>query len=397
MKAVDNNVDQKMIDRTADWLMSRKDGNGGFKRNPRALDNFGGAPEDITNAYIVYALTEAGYKDLDKEIDLVQKKAVDSKDPYQLALLANTLYKKKDFAKADKVLAELLTKQADDGGWTGATSITHSGGKSLTIETTSLAILAIMQSTGNNMVALNKAVQYIVSSRSGYGAFGSTQGTILALKALTEYARFSKHTSEDGTIEFYVDGRKVAEKSYKAGDKEAIVIDGLAQYIKTGKHDLKVKYVGVKNPLPYSIAVSYNTFLPNSSKDCKVSIETKLFSNTIKTGETVRLAATLTNTTKEGLPSTMAIIGIPAGLSPQPWQLKEMQEKHVFDYYEIKGNSVICYYRQMAPSEIRNINFDLKADVPGVFDSPASSAYLYYTNEYKCWTSTGNVTIKKMI
>jgi len=160
---------------------------------------------------------------------------------------------------------------------------------------------------------------------------------------------------------------------------------------------LKVRYVGVKNPLPYSIAVSYNTFLPNSSKDCKVSIETKLFSNNIKTGETVRLSATLTNTTKEGLPSTMAIIGIPAGLSPQPWQLKEMQEKHVFDYYEIKGNSVICYYRQMAPSEVKNINFDLKADVPGSYDSPASSAYLYYTNEYKCWTSTGNVIIRKMM
>jgi hypothetical protein len=398
MKAVDNNVDQKMIDRTADWLMSRKDGNGGFKRNPRALDNFGGAPEDITNAYIVYALTEAGYNDLEKEIDLVQKKAVDNKDPYQLALLANTLFKRKEIAKAEKVLAELLTKQNADGSWTGTTSsITRSGGKSLSIETTSLAVLAIMQSTGNNMEALNKAIQYIVGERSGYGAFGSTQGTILALKALTEYAKFSKHTSEDGTIEFYVDGRKVAEKSYKAGDKEAIVIDGLAQYIKAGKHDLKVKYVGVKNPLPYSIAVSYNTFLPNSSKDCKVSIETKLFSNTIKTGETVRLSATLTNTTKEGLPSTMAIIGIPAGLSPQPWQLKEMQEKHVFDYYEVKGNSVICYYRQMAPSEIKNINFDLKADMPGSYDSPASSAYLYYTNEYKCWTSTGNVIIKKMM
>jgi uncharacterized protein YfaS (alpha-2-macroglobulin family) len=91
----------------------------------------------------------------------------------------------------------------------------------------------------------------------------------------------------------------------------------------------------------------------------------------------------------------MAIIGIPAGLSPQPWQLKEMQEKGVFDYYEIKGNNVVCYYRQMAPSEVKNINFDLKADIAGTYDAPASSAYLYYTNEFKCWTSTGSVTIRK--
>ncbi|MEI6817232.1 MAG: MG2 domain-containing protein, partial [Bacteroidota bacterium] len=86
MKAVYNNVDQKMIDRTAEWLITRRDGNGGFKRNPRALDNFGGASEDITNAYIVYALTESGNKDLDKEINVAYKKAIDNKDPYQLAL-----------------------------------------------------------------------------------------------------------------------------------------------------------------------------------------------------------------------------------------------------------------------------------------------------------------------
>jgi len=396
MKAVSNNVDQKMIDRTADWLMSRKDGNGGFKRNPRALDNFGGASEDITNAYIVYALTEAGYNDLDKEINTVQKKMMNNQDPYQLALLANTLFKKKQNAEAEKVLALLISKQAKDGSWTGSTaSITRSGGQSLTIETTALALLAILKSPANNMVALNNGIQYLVGARSGYGAFGSTQGTILALKALTEYAKFSKHTNEDGTIEFFVDGKKVAEKAYKAGDKDAIVLDGLDKFIKTGKHDLKVKYVGVKNPLPYSIAVTYNTFLPNSSKECKVNLETKLFSNNVKTGETVRLSATLKNTTNEGLPSTMAIIGIPAGLSPQPWQLKEMQEKGVFDYYEIKGNNVVCYYRQMAPSEIKNINFDLKADIAGTYDAPASSAYLYYTNEFKCWTSTGSITIRK--
>lgn len=396
MKNVYGNVDQKMIDRTADWLMSRKDGNGGFKRNPRALDNFGGASEDITNAYIVYALTEAGYNDLDKEINVVQKKVMNNQDPYQLALLANTLFKKKQNAEAEKVLALLITKQAKDGSWTGSTaSITRSGGQSLTIETSALAILAILKSPNNNMVALNNGIQYLVGARSGYGAFGSTQGTILALKALTEYAKFSKHTNEDGTIEFFVDGKKVAEKAYKAGDKDAIVLDGLDKFIKTGKHDLKVKYVGVKNPLPYSIAVTYNTFLPNSSKECKVNLETKLFSNNVKTGETVRLSATLKNTTNEGLPSTMAIIGIPAGLSPQPWQLKEMQEKGVFDYYEIKGNNVVCYYRQMAPSEIKNINFDLKADIAGTYDAPASSAYLYYTNEFKCWTSTGSVTIRK--
>ena len=70
-------------------------------------------------------------------------------------------------------------------------------------------------------------------------------------------------------------------------------------------------------------------------------------------------------------------------------------EKGKVDFYEITDNFVIFYYRDMAPGKVHKINLDLKAELPGVFEAPASSGYLYYTNEHKCWTSTGKVTIKK--
>src|SRR5262249_21257887 len=56
-------VDPVMLQRTKSYLLSQRDGKGGFKRNPRALDTFGRAPEDVTNAYIVWALTESGKDD----------------------------------------------------------------------------------------------------------------------------------------------------------------------------------------------------------------------------------------------------------------------------------------------------------------------------------------------
>ena len=101
------------------------------------------------------------------------------------------------------------------------------------------------------------------------------------------------------------------------------------------------------------------------------------------------------NKTDQGLPSTIAIIGIPAGLTAQPWQLKEILDKKLVDYYEVVGNNIVIYYRQMAPSEVKNINLDLKAEIPGEYQAPASSAYLYYTNEFKCWTAMDKITIKK--
>ncbi|MES2285760.1 MAG: MG2 domain-containing protein [Bacteroidota bacterium] len=397
MKKAGADVDQKMLDRTSEWLMSHKDGKGGFTKEKHAYHDFGRISDDILNAYTVYALAEAGYTDIKKEFETSYKKAMETKDPYMLAMMANAAYKLNDAKKGDDAMNMLISKQDKDGSWTGTThSITYSQGQSLTIETTSLGILAILKTSGKNASALSTAVQYLVGSRSGSGVFSSTQGTILALKALTEYAKASKKTSEAGTVEIYVDGKKVAERSYKAGEKGAIVVDGMEEFIKgEGKHDVKVKYLGVKTPLPYSISLNWSTTLPVSDGLCAIDLKTKLATKSASVGETVRMTATITNKKNEEVPSTMAIIGIPAGFTVQPWQLKELQEKKVFDYYEIVGNNIAVYYRGMGPNAIKEINLDLKAEMPGVYDAPASSAYLYYTNEFKTWSGMEKVTIKK--
>jgi len=397
MQKVGEAVDPKMMERTEQWLNSRKDGKGGFLRSNEAADAFGRASEDITNAYIVYALSEAGFTDITKEFESAYSKATKSGDPYQLALVACTAFNLKADAKAAQALDALLNKQTADGSWTGSTqSVTCSTGKSLTIETTSLGVLALIKSDNKNPAKLTQAVKYLVGSRSGYGEFGNTQGTILALKALTSFAKYGKKTSEAGTAIVYVDGQKAEEKNYKAGEKESIVISGLEKYLqREGKHTISVKYPGVKNPLPYSVAVSWSTTLPVSSQACAVDLQTSMPVKTAHVGETLRLTTTLTNRKSEGIPSTMVLIGIPAGFSAQPWQLKELQEKKVFDYYEISGNNIAIYYRCMAPAAVKEIKLDLKAEMPGTYDAPASSAYLYYTNEFKSWSGAEQVTIKK--
>ncbi|MFQ5335115.1 MAG: hypothetical protein ACE5DN_03470, partial [Flavobacteriales bacterium] len=243
--------------------------------------------------------------------------------------------------------------------------------------------------------ALSKAVKFITESRSGYGGFGSTQGTILALKALTEYTKFAKRTEEEGTIEVYVGPKMVERVSYDAGQQGSISISGLEKYLRSGINKIRVKYVNVKSPLPYSVAIDYHTSLPPSSPQCNVDIDAHLMQKSCRVGETVRMNTTLKNNKDNGQPMTMAVIGIPSGLSPQPWQLKELQEKGQVDFYEISGNNVVFYYRDMAPKEEHIIHLDLKAEVPGQFDAPASAGYLYYTNEYKCWVSAGRITIKK--
>jgi hypothetical protein len=396
MNQIGEVADKAMIDRTANWIMGRRDNKGGFQRNPQALDSYGGADQDITNAYIVYALAEAGRRDIQKELDVSVKSAQESKDPYVLALVANALFCFEDTPRANDCLKLLMSKQEKDGSWCGTRhSITRSEGTGLKLETTSLVSLAIMNSKQADNNALVNGIKFIVKSREGSGGFGSTQSTIMSLKALTKYAQFARKTDAPGTIIVSVNDKDVVKKSYKAGEKEAIIIDSLEKFVKEGSSTIAIRYEGTKSALPYSLAVSYNTWQPVSSQRCKVELKTSITATKVKIGQTARISAVLSNGTEKGLPMTLAIIGIPAGLSAQPWQLKELQEKKIVDFYEINGSEVVFYYRQMKPSEERTINLDCKAEVAGTFIPVASRAYLYYTNEDKVWVGMKPVQVER--
>ena len=112
-------------------------------------------------------------------------------------------------------------------------------------------------------------------------------------------------------------------------------------------------------------------------------------------GEGVKLRAHVENTTAGGVPMTLARVGIPGGLTFQTWQLKELRDKAVIDFYETRPREVILYWRALPPSAQKDIALDLLAAVPGHYEAPATSAYLYYTAEDKAWTTPVQVTVDR--
>lgn len=397
MKDVYASVDNSMIERTSKWLDSRKDGKGNFKLDSKALDDFGRASQEVANAYIIYALTEAGETNLETEFNKAYKTALSTKDHYQMALLANAaanMKKTKEYGNLIKTISAVV----ENTGYEKLTvdhTMTRSYGQSAQVETASLVLMALLKADDKNGMLIKKGAEYIMKSRSGYGGFGSTQATILALKSLTEYAKYAKQADSSGTIEVYASNQKIGTKSYEKGERNEIVIDSLGSYISEGKNVMKVAFKETKQALPYSVQVSWNTYTPTSNEECTIDVNTSLSKDKIKVGETVRLSTTIKNKSSKGQPMTIAVIGIPSGLSAQPWQLKELQEKNAFAFYEVQKNFVVFYYRNMQPNEVKEINLDLKAEIPGTYEAVASSAYLYYTNEYKDWQAGEKITIVK--
>jgi hypothetical protein len=101
----------------------------------------------------------------------------------------------------------------------------------------------------------------------------------------------------------------------------------------------------------------------------------------------------VTNATDGGLPMTLARVGMPGGLTFQTWQLKELRDKGIIDFYETRPREVILYFRALGPKAVKDIPLELMSTVPGSFTAPASRAYLYYTAEHKHWVEPSVVTV----
>ncbi len=186
-------LEESLIPRVKEWLMSRRDGRGEFLRGSGRY-GFGNAPKEVTCAYICWALTEHWAPDgLDKELDHVLALADKEKktDPYFLALVAMSLFNADRKADGNRVAQQLVALQGADGCVNGArdkrmhdtrfTSITYSYGDGLLVEATGLSVLAWLRGGVAYHKYVEKSMEWLYAKCKN-GNFGSTQSTIVALK-----------------------------------------------------------------------------------------------------------------------------------------------------------------------------------------------------------------------
>jgi len=181
MEGVVDFVDTQMVDDTISYLMSRKNNDGGFDLNEKSLDTFGGAPVEVNNAYIVWALVSSGQtEDLDDQIDalidFVDASLDDNTaDPYMVGLLADICYKIGDIDLYEGYADDLLVFQQGNGMFTGATtSVTSSRGSNLDLETTAIALLALLNDQSFYSSEIKSAVEWVLTQVKKGGSYGAT-------------------------------------------------------------------------------------------------------------------------------------------------------------------------------------------------------------------------------
>ncbi|MDR3077607.1 MAG: A-macroglobulin complement component, partial [Planctomycetota bacterium] len=289
-------VDPAMLSRTREWLLARRDGEGGFSRNEKALDSFGAAPAPLTNLYILWTLLESGEKPekLVKEIDAARRRAAESRDPYILALGANILYLAGDLPAARSAAARLREAQGRDGALAGAeTSITRSAGESLVIETTSLAIIAWLR-CGDDFAGTVETAMGWLFAHCQAGRFGSTQSTILALKAINAYDAARARPKAPGTAQLTLDGKPFGRPAaFDENTRGALELPDFSAALAAGGRRVGIVMEG-GGDLPFSITVDCHSTRPADSPDCPLGLAVSLSTAAVEEGEPVDLAVEAT-------------------------------------------------------------------------------------------------------
>ena len=177
--------------------------------------------------------------------------------------------------------------------------------------------------------------------------FGSTQATVMVLKTIHLLSNTMNEVLGDGEIIVQVNEFMDTLK-YDENSVLKLSLD-LSPHFVVGENSIAVFQSNKENPIPMTIQANWRTLSLPSSEGVPLELKGQLSSNQLSVGDFVKYDIELTNTSPKEVNSPMVVIGIPAGLGLQSWQLKDLEKKKVFEYFEIMDNYLAGYFDHFAP------------------------------------------------
>jgi hypothetical protein len=227
-----------------------------------------------------------------------------------------------------------------------------------------------------------KALAYIASKKGASGAWGTTQATIMALRALL-IASAEGSAEVRGTVEVILNG-KVEERLALTPDNNDLFHQFVLKGVDPGAgNEVQIHFDG-KGMLAYQVVAGY--FVPwdvkpeNEALSIDVDYDrTKLAQNDTVT-ETALIRNNLTNTAN----MVMVDLGIPPGFDLLTEDLQDFEEKTAglktgrLEKFNLTATQAILYFNAFAPNSEVKLHFRLRAKYPIRARTFQSRVYEYY-------------------
>ncbi len=411
-------IDPAVLTEAAAWITSQQKGDGSFAQVGfvHHEDMMGGVKgKDTLTAYVAIALLEAGETAAaDKALGYLEGRVSSIEDSYALALTTYALELGKSDAAPQAMTKLMKAAIEDENGlhWSNgsgdpkpydssepAQGMAAPGNEqvapapmppmdiipSLDIEATGYATLALIES--GDRVDASRSAKWLVGQRNSQGGFGSTQDTVVALQALTEYSTMSS-TDTDMTVTLRAgDVTKEVRISPDNFDVTQVVEVPAGATVEVGAKG-KGEAV-VQGVLRYNV--------PQADKRVTV-FDIKVDYNTaqVAVNDLIEVKASVSFNPPEPIKAGMVVvdISVPTGFAAVDESLAKLLEQHKIKRYDVAGRKVIVYIEDMEPGDKVSLSFQARALYPVKAKSSVSSAYSYYTPGWRGETLSAAVTVQ---
>jgi hypothetical protein len=401
-------IDRGVIVRTQKWLMDQQNAAEGTwdkigMTHGVTLDHLGD-PKLVLTSYVVWSLVESGMRSpaLEKSVKYIREHLKDAKDnPYVLALAANALaswdpkddsthevLKKLDGMKKEKPELKAACFPCGDG-----VSLSYAHGDSVTVEATALTALAMLKS-GEFTASANQALMYLVKSKDASGTWGSTQATILSLKALNAGLGGVK---QKGKAEFVVtvNGKEAGKGEVTEDNADVMRLFDLKDLTKTGENSVEIEVKGETNMMYQVVARHFVPYRDRPPERTPLEVTVDYDRTKLSTADVLKAKATLKY--NGDMPTYMVIVdlGLPPGFTADPGDFAEMVSAKKIEKFSMTARQATLYLGDVKPGDVRVFEYTLRPKYPIKAKAPAAVAYEYYTPANRAAAKPVELTVEK--
>ncbi len=381
-------VDPRLIERTRQWILGKRNGDGSWSSDRAGLheDPTGGGAKLATTAYVAWAVFAGGREDhsaaltrdflLNHRPDLIG-------NPNTLALVANALLALDPSGSAATPYLERLALEAIDGPAGQAywelrrdeRTTFHGAGQAGDIETTALATIALIQGK-KAPEKVRQALAWLVAQKDRQGTWHSTQATVLSLRALLAASASEAEEPKDREILVKLGDHTQTIRVPK--DKAEVMqwID-LTAHLKAGKQALEVSEP-TKTGAGFQVTYRYHVPGERDQANAPLALAVEYGQTEVKRGGTIAAKVRVTNGPDRAAAMLLVEVPVPGGFRVRSEDFADLVQKNLIARYQVEGNRVVVYLREMPRKASLELPYSLEAVQVVDTQAPGGRVYEYY-------------------
>ncbi len=388
-------IDDSVLEEAKDWITAHQNNDGsfepvGFVHHQEMMGGLKG--KTALTAYVAIALMEAGEgAGAAEAVEYLEDNLAEIDDAYTAAITAYALEFAESHQSEDayRLLMELAEEDEDglhwgtDGDVLPQQETLHN--QSADIEATAYATLALVKH--GDAFSASRAAKWLVSRRNAYGGFGSTQDTVVALQALTEYATGAR-ADVDLRISIKAGEEqkelRIRQDNYDVLQVVAVPVDEEVEISVKGKGEAIAQVVRRFN-------------MPEAEKGDEIlKVDVDYDATEVEVNDTVNVSVELEFAPPVPMEAGMVVldISVPTGFSPVTDTIAQaVEEEERLKRYDIAGRKVIFYIENMQPGDRLSFSFSVRAMYPVKAKGAGSQAYSYYKPEIRGETLSEGIIV----